>query len=142
MAITKTFKTKVEIQKTLEPLVSKAVENACNRLLDTLQELIETEYYNQYEPKQYQRTYQFYRSATTKMLSKNCGQIFMNEDAMDYGQFWSGELQLLYASQGYHGSEYIQTDGAFWNSFIDYCDDNAINILIEELGKQGLKITK
>lgn len=142
MAITRTFKTRVEIQNGLEPLVSQAVENACDRLLEKLQELIESEYYDQYTPKQYERKRQFYRSAMTKMLSKTSGQIFMNEDAMDYGQFWSGELQLLYASQGFHGSEYIQTEGAFWNSFIEYCDENAVNILIEELKKQGLKISK
>ena len=140
--MSKVFRTRAEISSALEPLCNKAVENACNRLLGTLQELIDTEYYDQYEPERYKRTYSFWRSAMTKMLSNNCGQIFMNEDTMDYGQFWSGELQLEYASQGYHGTEYIQTKGRFWDSFIEFCEKNAVKILCEELQKQGISIKK
>lgn len=129
----------VSLENYLESLCEKAVENACNRLLGTLQQLIDEEYYDQYEPEKYIRTYSFWRSATTKMLSKNCGEIFMDKDAMNYGDFWNGELQLLYASEGYHGSKYIQTEGRFWESFLDFCENNATNILKEELNKLGIK---
>lgn len=135
----KTFTTMVSLENYLESLCEKAVENACNRLLGTLQQLIDEEYYDQYEPEKYIRTYVFWRSATTKMLSKNCGEIFMDKDAMNYGDFWNGELQLLYASEGYHGSKYIQTEGRFWESFLDFCENNATNILKEELNKLGIK---
>ena len=135
----KTFTTMVSLENYLESLCEKAVENACNRLLGTLQQLIDEEYYDQYEPEKYIRTYSFWRSATTKMLSKNCGEIFMDKDAMNYGDFWNGELQLLYASEGYHGSKYIQTEGRFWESFLDFCENNATNILKEELNKLGIK---
>lgn len=135
----KTFTTMVSLENYLESLCEKAVENACNRLLGTLQQLIDEEYYDQYEPEKYIRTYAFWRSATTKMLSKNCGEIFMDKDAMNYGDFWNGELQLLYASEGYHGSKYIQTEGRFWKSFLDFCENNATNILKEELNKLGIK---
>lgn len=136
----KVFKTMVSLENYIESACEKAVENACNRLLGTLQQLIDTEYYDQFEPDYYKRTYQFWRSATTKMLSKNCGEIFMNEDAMDYGTYWDGELQLQFASRGYHGSTAIQTEGRFWQSFIDFCEQNASKILKEELVKQGLNI--
>ena len=135
----KVFTTMVSLENYIEKACENAVENACNRLLGTLQELIDTEYYDQYEPEKYRRTYQFWRSATTKMLSKNCGEIFMDADAMNYGSFWNGELQLLYASEGYHGTDKIQTEGRFWDSFIEYCDNNAVRILREELEKQGIK---
>ena len=102
--------------------------------------MIDTEYYDQFEPDFYNRTYQFWKSASTRMLNKNCGEIFMDKSAMNYGSFWNGELQLLYASEGYHGSKNIQTEGKFWSAFIDFCDDNATNILKEELIKQGLTI--
>ena len=120
--------------------INLAVENACNRLLGTLQQLIDTEYYDQFEPDYYKRTYQFWRSATTKMLTQNCGEIFMDEDAMNYGTYWDGELQLQFASRGYHGTTAIQTEGRFWQTFLDFCEQNAVKILKEELIKQGIQV--
>lgn len=137
---TRTFTTAVQLQNYLESACEKAVETACNRLLGTLQELIDTEYYDQFEPDYYKRTYQFWRAATMKMLNSNCGEIFMDKTAMNYGDYWNGECQLQFASRGYHGTTEIQTEGRFWQSFIDYCEENAVKILKEELRKQGLKI--
>ena len=135
----KIFTTMVSLENYIESACEKAVENACNRLLGTLQELIDSEYYDQFTPEKYKRTYQFWKSATTRMLDKNCGEIFMDADAMDYGSFWNGELQLLYASEGYHGSKEIQTEGRFWDEFLNFCKHNAVRILKEELNKQGIR---
>lgn len=136
----KVFSTKVQLQKHLESTCEKAVENACNRLLGTLQQYIDSEYYDLYEPDYYTRTYQFWKSATMNMLDKTCGQIFMDENAMNYGQYWDGITQLYMADAGYHGSAYIYTDGHFFKEFVKFCDDNAVNILKEELQKQGISI--
>ena len=138
----KVFKTTVELQNYLEKACAVAVENACNRLLGTLQELINTEYYDQFEPDFYNRSYQFWKSATVKMLNSNMGEIFMDKSAMNYGSYWNGECQLEFASRGYHGTTAIQTEGRFWDSFSDYCEKNAVNILREELTKQGIKTVK
>lgn len=138
----KIFKTTVELQSYIQKVCAIAVENACNRLLGTLQELIDSEFYNQFEPNFYNRTYQFWRSATVKMLNSNMGEIFMDESAMNYGNYWDGECQLEFASRGYHGTTAIQTEGRFWDSFSDYCEKNAVNILREELSKQGIKTSK
>ena len=135
----KIFTTMVSLENYIESACERAVENACNRLLGTLQELIDSEYYDQFEPSRYKRTYQFWESATTRMLNKTCGEIFMDAKSMNYGSFWNGELQLLYASDGYHGSKDIQTEGRFWEAFIDFCEKNAVKILKEELNKQGIK---
>lgn len=134
----KSFTTIVGLEKYIESACTKAVKITCNRLLGTLQELIDSEYYDQFEPDYYQRTYQFWESATTEMLNKNCGEIFMDKDKMNYNEFWSGAKQLTFAQEGYHGSMDIQTEGRFWESFIRYCEKNAKNILKEELRKQGL----
>lgn len=138
----KTFKTTAELQSYMGKACTIAVENACNRLLGTLQELIDSEYYEQFEPDFYNRTYQFWRSATVKMLNSNMGEIFMDESAMNYGNYWNGECQLEFASRGYHGTTAIQTEGRFWDSFSDFCEKNAVNILREELSKQGIKTLK
>lgn len=124
----------------MEKACTKAVKNACGRLLGTLQELIESEYYDKYEPDFYKRTYQFWKSATMKMLNKTKGVIFMDADAMDYGSYWDGETQLYMADAGFHGSAYIYEEGFFFKKFVAYCEDNAVNILKEELQKQGIKV--
>lgn len=135
----KTFKTIVELQRHMEKACAVAVKNACERILEVLQVLIDTEYYSQYDPKEYVRTHQFLESATTKMLSKNCGAIFMDADKMDY-KAWTGELQLEYANLGLHGSQLIKRPGKFWDSFLEFCEENATAILKEELIKQGIPI--
>ena len=134
------YKTYSALVTAMNKNINVAVENACNRLLGTLQQLIDTEYYDQFEPDYYKRTYQFWRSATTKMLTQNCGEIFMDEDAMNYGTYWDGELQLQFASRGYHGTTAIQTEGRFWQTFLDFCEQNAVKILKEELIKQGIQV--
>lgn len=135
-----TFTNIVELKNYAEPACERAVTNTCNRLLGTLQQLIMSEYYDKFVPDKYVRTYQFYESAMMKMLSHCTGEIFMNEHSMDYGNFWNGECQLQFASRGYHGSTEYYTEGRFWNSFIDFCNQNALSILKEELHKQGLTI--
>lgn len=136
----KVFTSIVSMEDFFNKALSVAIEKACNRLLGTLQQLIDSEYYDQYEPEKYIRTMQFWNSAMTKMLNQCSGIIFMDKDAMDYGEFWNGELQLEYANQGYHGSTVIQTEGKFWDSFIEFCNENALNILKEEIRKQGISV--
>ncbi len=133
-------KTYSALVKVLNSRVSVAVENACNRLLGTLQEIIDTEYYDVFEPNFYERTYQFWHSATTKMLNQTCGQVFMDASKMNYNSFWTGERQLQHAVVGSHGGWSSNETRAhrFWDEFIKYCDENALKILKEELKKQGL----
>jgi hypothetical protein len=135
-------KTYISLVSAMNKNISIAVENACNRLLGTLQELIDTEFYDTFEPDYYRRTYQFWRSATAKMLSKNCGQVFMDKSKMDYNSFWTAEKQLYHANIGSHGG--ITTNETrehrFWEAFEEYCEQNALNILKEELRKQHINV--
>lgn len=123
---------------------NKAVENACNRILGHLQQIIDEEFYDVFEPEYYHRTYQFWRSATTKMLKQAYGQVFMDRDAMNYNNFWTGEKQLHHANIGSHGGWITDEtkEHRFWDVFIEFCRENCIDILLEELQKQGLCIRK
>ena len=130
------------LKKQVDASCSKAVENACNRLLGNLQQIIDKEFYDAFDPEYYHRTFQFWKSATTKMLTQNCGQIFMDESVMNYNDFWNGEKQILAASVGSHGGIITKETKShrFWDRFIEYCESYAIEILKEELAKQGLNI--
>ena len=106
------------------------------------QQIIDEEFYDVFTPDFYRRTYQFWESAITKMMNQTCGQVFMDKSKMNYNSFWTGERQLFAANIGSHGG--IITDETkehrFWDTFIAFCEDHALDILKEELKKQGLKI--
>ncbi len=137
-----TYKTFSVLASSMNEKIDIAVQNSCNRLLGALQQLIDSEFYDVYEPELYHRTYQFWESATTKMLKQSCGQIFMDKTKMNYNGFWTGEKQLFEANLGSHGGWVTDEskEHRFWDAFIEYCEENALNILKEELRKQGLKI--
>lgn len=138
----KVIKNMSELKKQVDIACGKAVENACNRLLGSLQEIIDTEFYDVFEPTFYKRSMQFWRSATTKMLSQNCGQIFMDEYKMDYNDFWTGEKQIRAAAIGSHGGWVTDEtkEHRFWETFITFCEEHAIDILKEELRKQHINV--
>lgn len=131
-----------DLKTFLNSRINIAVETACDRLLGSLQEIIDTEFYDVFIPEYYHRTYQFWESAVTKMLTENCGEVFMDKSKMNYNDFWTGEIQLQAANIGSHGG--IITDETrehrFWEVFIDFCQENAIKILKEELVKCGVPI--
>ena len=138
----KTFTSVVQLRQHMESACRKAIENACDRLLEKLQEIIEEEYYEQYDPKFYVRTMSFWRSATTNMLNNTCGQVFMNPDAMHYGNKWSGRDQIESAAQGLHGGWIFDgaIDHRYWEVFMDYCEKHAAEILKEELRAVGIPV--
>lgn len=145
----KTFTTMVQMENFIQSACTKAVEMTCNMLLGKLQELIMSEFYNSYDNETYSRTYQFYESAMTKMLTDSVGMIFMDASAMDYpfsgvGWGWSGQQQLEAANIGSHGgwSTEESKQHRFWDSFENYCNKNAIKLLKQNLIAQGLKLTK
>lgn len=136
------IKSMSDLKKQVDIACSKAVESACNRLLGSLQEIIDTEFYDTFIPEYYKRTYQFWRSATTKMLNQNCGQVFMDKDKMNYNDFWTGERQLQAAAIGSHGGWITDKtkEHRFWDVFTNFCKEHAIDILKEELRKQHIKV--
>lgn len=136
------FKNFSDLKDVLNKRINVAVENSCNRLLGTLQEIIDSEYYDVFDPEYYERTYQFWRAACTKMFQENRGVVFMDKTAMNYNHFWTGEKQLLHASRGSHGGWVTDEtrQHRFWEVFIDFCQNNALNILKEELKKQGINV--
>lgn len=141
MAI-KAYRTPVELKNYMQILCDKAIENACNRLLGALQKIIDDEFYDTFTPSFYIRSYQFWRSATAKMFNQNLGSVYMDETAMNYNSFWTGEKQLLAASIGSHGGWVTDEtkEHRFWEVFERYCEKNAVSILKDELKKVGLSI--
>lgn len=157
MAI-RNFSTAVGMKNYIDSKCTIAVGNTAKRLQEKLVEIIDRDYYEQYDPLYYKpRTYAFLKSAVSKMLNSHTASIGIDDTYFDYeypsrymmfengggtdrnvSGHWTGEDQVYMASQGYHGTYNIRTDGRFWEDFVDYCEANAVNILREELKKVGL----
>ena len=136
----RTFTSIVELQGAMEQCCTVAIQNACEILLAELQRLIRSEFYDQYTPSQYNRTYQFLESATKEMMTDLCGRVFMDAGRMNYLEpHWTGETQLEAANNSIHGGIHVN-GGRYWDSFMEYCNANALNILKQELRKQGLNV--
>ena len=134
------FSNFTDFEKYLNQKINVAVEETCDRLLSELTKIIQEEFYLQYNPKVYERTYQYAMSGTYKMLTQLSGMVFLDADSMDYGAFWDGERQLAMAAEGYHGRYDIRTEGRPWQTFIEFCEKNAFKILKEEIIKQGIPL--
>lgn len=159
---TKTFTTMVQLENFIEQKCTIAVENAAKRLQEKLVEIIDNDYYDQYDPIYYKpRTFAFLKSAVSKMLNSKTASIGIDDEYFNYeyparymmfengggtdrnvSGHWTGEDQVNMAASGYHGTYNIRTEGRFWESFIDYCNSNAVSILREELIKAGLTLSK
>ena len=136
----RTFTSIVELQGAMQQCCTVAIQNACEILLAELQRLIRSEFYDKYTPSQYDRTDQFFNSAVKEMVTDLCGRVFMDAGRMNYLEpHWTGEVQIEAANNSSHGG-YIITQGAYWDSFINYCNKNALTILKQELRKQGLNV--
>ena len=49
-----------DLKKQVDIACGKAVENACNRLLGSLQQIIDEEFYDVFDPEYYHSTYQLH----------------------------------------------------------------------------------
>ena len=123
--------------------IGKQVEIALNKTADDLlikaKNLIMTQFYDQFTPEQYVRTWQ---------LLDGC----VRSNVIHSGNTWSVEIFMdettakgyrddpimnvwLKASRGWHGSV-EQTDGRYWESFIEYTMKSWKQLLI----KNGLNV--
>lgn len=135
-----TYTSILSLQQAIEKGVTKAVDTTCKRLLGTLQQFIDEGYYGGYEPEYYKRTNQFYSSAISRMVGSLTGEILMDAGLMSYKPGWTGEAQIESANKGLHGGWDVGDDSHYWTSFIEFCDNNAENILKEELRKNGINV--
>jgi hypothetical protein len=139
----KTFTTMVQFQQMIEPLIEKAIQNVAQKLTEELESYIKEDFYSQYKPKFYDRTYQLLKSPKFNMNDFNSATIFIDTDAMHYlaGEYGiTGEDVAYWSSLGFHGSPDIMTEGHYWEDFLEYCNKNVIPMMKIELKKQGLNI--
>lgn len=142
---TKVFRTVVDIQKHLESACTIAIENVAKRMVEELESYIKEDFYNQYKPKLYDRTYQLLKSPKYNMLTTRSAEVFIDMDVIHYligdPQYSGDERDIVkLATLGYHGTTDIYREGMFWEDFNNWCNQNIPHLLKTELQKQGVPV--
>jgi len=139
----KTFTSLIGLENFVESACKTAVEKVAQRCKEELRSYVREDFYNQYAPKYYDRTYSFLFSATYKMLSGQSASVFIDTGVMNYlGQpsGITGDYVAKMASLGFHGSPEIFREGYFWEDFMKWAEMNIPHLMKAELKKQGLTV--
>lgn len=120
-----------QLNKKIEQATSKAVKETAKIAQQKLQEIIKG-YYDEYEPKKYQRTYQFKESSTIWNLSDFEALVGVDISNMIYKEI-SGYKVVEMAAEGIHGNKSIQGDSRFWEEFLVWGNNNLYSIFKGQL---------
>ena len=132
-----------ELNKALQPVLLKMVDELAERVYETLNYFLQ-EYYNSYDPKSYQRQYDFLRSAV-KVEPKIKGNkviasVYIDTDSMDNYYNATGIQVARWANQGLHGG--LKTGGntpRVWDDTMKETVDNGelLKLAMEYLKSKG-----
>lgn len=129
-----------ELAKALQPVMIGMVDELAERVYETLNYFLQ-EYYNSYDPKSYQRQYDFLRSAV-KVEPKVKGNkvvasVYIDTDSMDNYYNATGYQVAQWANQGLHGG--LNTNSKTPHVWDDTMDKTVNNGELLKLAVQYLK---
>ena len=135
-----------QLQEALMPTMVKMVDELAERVYETLNYFLQ-EYYNSYDPKSYQRQYDFLRSAV-KVEPKIKGNkviasVYIDTDSMDNYYNATGIQVARWANQGLHGG--LKTGGntpRVWDDTMKETVDNGelLKLAIQYLRSKGISV--
>jgi hypothetical protein len=110
------------LYKALGKQIEVSLNKTANDLVELATKLIWEEFYQAYNPKVYERSYRLLNSVMKTNVKKSNNtysvEIYLDPSGVDYNSIDALQAFLL-ASEGYHGNRNIQTDGKFWESFMN-----------------------
>ena len=141
----KVFTSIVDINNYVENACAIALEAVAKRMTEELESYIREDFYNQYRPRIYDRTYQLLKSPKYNMLNSKSAEIFIDIDSIHYliddpNYSYDKTDIVKLASMGYHGTTNIFRPGMFWEDFIDWCNKNVPHLMKTEFKKQGIHV--
>ena len=139
----KVIRNMADLKKQINEAAHNAIEATAITVMDKLHDCIDEQYYQdpEFYPNVYKRTYQFFNHVAYDMLSSNAAQIYVDVKGMHYKNNFSAWQVVEWASESKHGADYYQTKTEdFWSVFIEWCNNNLLELLKANLRKQGLNI--
>lgn len=139
----KVFRTPVELKNYIQVLCDKAIKATVEEAKKQLIKCIDEQYYKdpEFYPNVYERTEAFLNSAASQLLSNNSAEIYIDVEGMHYKNNFNAMQVITWASNSQHGANYYQTSTPdFWSTYIEWCNENLIELLKINLRKVGLKV--
>lgn len=144
-----TFKNEAQLKAFLLAKCKNALMKTQAKVYEIIDEFV-AEYYADYDPVMYQRTYQLYHSLVkSEIVSTTNGyetQVYFDFNNLDYdtGAWPSGKQVMDAAAYGGHGAEGLRVvygSGVnIWHTPKNILDAQAINILKNMLISEGIPI--
>lgn len=134
-----------QLQAALMPTMVKMVDRLAERVYEALNYFLQ-EYYNSYDPKSYQRQYDFLRSAV-KVEPKIKGNkvtasVYIDTDYMDNYYNATGYQVAQWANQGLHGGLSVNHKPHVWDDTMDETLNNGtlLKMAMEYLKSKGFSV--
>ena len=115
-----TIKSMSDLTKVIEPRIQQALKMTQQEIFEVVQQHI-TDYYHEYSPRMYQRTWEFLNSLIKTEIVKSSNGIScsveIDKDYLSY-RYQGGATGLdvvTYANQHSHGGVYDDDFGQFWD---------------------------
>lgn len=145
--------------KSIEALKNHMISHIQSAILKSQEQIYQIidrfvkEYYAEFTPEMYERTYQLYRSLVKSdiiVIGNECkAHVYFDIDALDYAmktiggksipnKGWSEEKTLLAAAHGSHGGYAKGT--AIWDKPLSILNTEAYNILKRMLISEGIPL--
>lgn len=103
-----------ELTKQIRDIMEGAVREAQLKAYDVVKSFI-NEYYKEYDPKEYQRTYAFFKSLVRSEIKKTATgyqcSVYLDPDLMDEYFYHSGEEVLDMINRGFHADPSMSKPG-------------------------------
>lgn len=129
-----------DLKNQIEDACNKAVESTAITVMNKLHDCIDEQYYKDpgFYPNIYKRTNEFFNHVAYDMLTSDKVKIYVDIEGMHYKNDFSPLQVVKWASESKHGADYYKTDTKdFWTVFIDWCNKNLMDLLKNNLRKQG-----
>lgn len=145
------FKNEEQLKDFLLDKAGYALKNAQNEIYHIIQQFVK-EFYADYSPVMYERTYQLYNSLVKSGVEWNGSNgykvyVYFDYDSLNYitGAQPSGEQVMEAAAYGGHGAEGLRVMSGnsginIWNDPMQVISAEAIGILKRKLMEQGIPI--
>lgn len=143
------FKNEAELRNYVLPKMKNAIVKAQSQVYQIVDRFVK-EFYAEYPPEVYERTYQLYRSLVKSNIvpTKNGyeAEVYFDLSSIDYvtGSRPSGEQVMGAAEWGRHGAMGLAVADfkgtSIWHEPLDILNAEAINILKKMLISEGIPI--
>ena len=134
-----------DLEKALQPMLIKMVDELAERVYDTLNYFLQ-EYYEGWTPNSYHRTEDFLRSAVKVDAEPYKGgvraSVYIDYENMDNYVNVTGYQVATWANQGLHGGLSVSHKPHVWDDTMDETINNGslLDLAIQYLRSQGFSV--